>query len=109
MDQNIRTFKDFLEIYNVLSNKCFKRCVDNLNSRHLNQNEIECVDRCSEKFIKLNHRFMPMYVENQQILVNRRVKEIEESQLKDNKEETIVINGQISNDEVIPAMDVPVS
>ncbi|KAB0793570.1 hypothetical protein PPYR_09099 [Photinus pyralis] len=77
MEANIRTFKDFLQLYNLLSHTCFKRCIDNLNTRNLDDNEIKCVEDCAEKFIRLNHRFMAIYVEHQQVLVNRRMKEAE--------------------------------
>ncbi|KAK4872097.1 hypothetical protein RN001_016221 [Aquatica leii] len=111
MEQNIRTFKDFLQIYNMLSEQCFKRCVDNLNSRTLDQNEIECVDSCSEKFIKINHRFMAIYVENQQLVVTRRMKEAELAEANIAKNQIVPNDSSKLSDnmEIVPTVsEVPV-
>ncbi|KAF5303225.1 hypothetical protein FQR65_LT08305 [Abscondita terminalis] len=104
MEANIRTFKDFLQIYNTLSEQCFKRCIDNLNSRSLDQNEMECVDSCSEKFIKINHRFMAIYVENQQLLVNRRIKEAEAAEAKSLQDQIAANESSklLDSNEVVP-------
>ncbi|KAF2879186.1 hypothetical protein ILUMI_26986 [Ignelater luminosus] len=93
MDANIRTFKDFLQIYNNLSEMCFKNCVVSFNSRLLEDSEEKCVEDCSAKFIKLNHRFMAIYTEYQQIIVNKRIKEAEEQA----NQASIAENSVVSN------------
>ncbi|KAK5639503.1 hypothetical protein RI129_011995 [Pyrocoelia pectoralis] len=110
MEANIRTFKDFLQMYNLLSHTCFKRCIDNLNSRNLDSNEVKCVDDCSEKFIRLNHRFMAIYVEHQQSLVNKRIKEAEMAaeSAKVEVEENSTNTLGISEHKPVPESQVPV-
>ena len=51
---------------------CFKRCVDNLNSRSLDNEEI--------KFISYNNKLMQHFVEVQGKIMNKRVQEAEEQQ-----------------------------
>ncbi|KAL3267104.1 hypothetical protein HHI36_011244 [Cryptolaemus montrouzieri] len=78
IESNIRNFKDFLQLYNQMTETCFGKCVDNLNSRILNPNEKECIEDCASKFIKFNHKLMSTFVEVQSLIVNRRMKEVEE-------------------------------
>ncbi|XP_044749854.1 mitochondrial import inner membrane translocase subunit Tim10 B [Coccinella septempunctata] len=79
---NIRNFKDFLQLYNQMTETCFSKCVDNINSRKLDPNEIDCIEDCSSKFIKFNHRLMGTFMEAQSIIVNQRIKDVEEQQAK---------------------------
>ncbi|XP_056646094.1 mitochondrial import inner membrane translocase subunit Tim10 B [Diorhabda sublineata] len=76
----LRNFKDFLLLYNKMTEMCFKRCVDNVNSRTLDGQEAECIEDCSSKFIKYNNRLMQNFVHVQTELVNKRVAEVEKQQ-----------------------------
>ena len=38
-EAGLRNFKDFLSIYNQMSEMCFNRCVINLNHRQLTEEE----------------------------------------------------------------------
>lgn len=40
MDPQVRQFKDFLQLYNTITEKCFNSCVDNLLSRSVADNEV---------------------------------------------------------------------
>ncbi|CAH1955623.1 unnamed protein product [Acanthoscelides obtectus] len=76
----LRNFKDFLQMYNRMTEMCFSRCVDNINSRKLDDQEIECVEDCSMKFVKYNNRLMQNFVVAQQEVVNKRVAEATKAQ-----------------------------
>lgn len=68
--------------YNVLSETCFARCIDNLNSRTVDEWEAQCVDKCSTKFINCNNRLIKIYAVLQEKIVTSRLKAIEEENLK---------------------------
>ncbi|XP_030750464.1 mitochondrial import inner membrane translocase subunit Tim10B [Sitophilus oryzae] len=76
----LKTFKDFLELYNKMTEMCFKRCVDNMYTRKLDQDEIACVDDCSQKFIYFNNKLMQNFIQAQTEKANLRAKEAEEQQ-----------------------------
>jgi Tim10/DDP family zinc finger len=40
MDPQVRQFKDFLNLYNTITERCFNSCVDNLLSRRVEENEV---------------------------------------------------------------------
>lgn len=79
-DTQIRSFKDFLLLYNQISETCFKRCANTFLSREISVNEDHCVQNCAQKHINANHKVMEIYVEVQPILVEKRVKEINSAQ-----------------------------
>ncbi|EDW82569.1 uncharacterized protein Dwil_GK25064 [Drosophila willistoni] len=78
MDSNLRNLKDFLVLYNKVTELCFNRCVDNLNQRELGSQEDTCVDRCVTKFARFNENMMKVYVDVQTTINAKRVKEMEE-------------------------------
>ena len=77
-EAGLRNFKDFLSIYNQMSEMCFNRCVINLNHRQLSEEEQVCSDVCAEKQMKYNNRIMGVYVVEQPIATERKMKEAEE-------------------------------
>ena len=36
----LRQFKDFLQLYNTITEKCFSSCVDNLFTRDVSESEV---------------------------------------------------------------------
>jgi len=79
MDPNgLRNFKDFLSLYNQLSEVCFNACVEQLNDRNLNKSEEGCVDRCCSKYTNMNHRIIRTYSEIQPIIAEKKMKEMEQ-------------------------------
>lgn len=81
MEQNaLRNFKDFLQVYNYMSNTCFQHCVNNFYSRDLASDEENCVDLCVRKHINVNHRIMGVFVELQPMIVNKRIEEMNQAQ-----------------------------
>lgn len=77
-DQGLANFKDFLQLYNQMSEMCFNRCVINLNDRSLTSEEKSCSDVCAEKQMKFNNRLMGVYVVEQPIATERKMKDAEE-------------------------------
>ncbi|XP_063928229.1 mitochondrial import inner membrane translocase subunit Tim10 B [Zophobas morio] len=74
----LRNFKDFLQLYNQMTERCFYRCIENTNSRHLTPSEIECSEECATKFIKFNNKLMMNFVNRQNDIMSRRIKEAEQ-------------------------------
>lgn len=70
-------FRDFLLLYNKLTEMCFKHCADNFYNRQLSTEESTCLDRCVIKFSSVNQRVMATYVEDQTAINARRLKEME--------------------------------
>lgn len=82
MDFELRNLKDFLTLYNQVTELCFKSCVDNLFGRDLSSDEIRCTDNCVGKFSSVNQRLMQVYVGVQSDINQRRMVEFEAQQAK---------------------------
>ncbi|KXJ71283.1 hypothetical protein RP20_CCG020949 [Aedes albopictus] len=82
MDFELRNLKDFLTLYNQVTELCFKSCVDNLFGRDLSADEIRCTDNCVGKFSSVNQRLMQVYVGVQGDINQRRMVEFEAQQAK---------------------------
>ncbi|XP_029303251.1 mitochondrial import inner membrane translocase subunit Tim10 B [Cottoperca gobio] len=76
-DQQIRNLRDFLLVYNRMTEICFQRCSSNFNYRNLTMDEERCVDSCAGKLIRSNHRLMNTYVQLMPRMVQRRMEEME--------------------------------
>ncbi|KAH8874493.1 hypothetical protein MN116_007973 [Schistosoma mekongi] len=53
---NKMQIKETSELYVRCSTICFDRCVSNFTARKLNDKETECINKCTEKFAKMNQR-----------------------------------------------------
>ncbi|XP_065535099.1 mitochondrial import inner membrane translocase subunit Tim10 B isoform X2 [Lathamus discolor] len=60
--QQLRSLRDFLLVYNRMTELCFRHCVCNLNYRLLTGREESCLDSCASKLVHSNHRLMRSYV-----------------------------------------------
>ncbi|XP_071317378.1 mitochondrial import inner membrane translocase subunit Tim10 B [Trachinotus anak] len=76
-DQQLRNLRDFLLVYNRMTEICFQRCTSNFNYRNLTMDEERCVDSCAGKLIRSNHRLMGTYVQLMPRMVQRRMEEME--------------------------------
>ncbi|XP_041863778.1 mitochondrial import inner membrane translocase subunit Tim10 B [Melanotaenia boesemani] len=76
-DQQLRNLRDFLLVYNRMTEICFQRCSSNFNYRNLTMDEEQCVDSCAGKLIRSNHRLMSTYVQLMPRMVQRRMEEME--------------------------------
>ncbi|KAM7440577.1 the small Tim [Porites harrisoni] len=61
-DLAARNYKEFLQLYNKLTQDCFLACVTNLNYRKVTAEE-SCIDTCSTKWMNLNQRQMAVFME----------------------------------------------
>ncbi|KAJ7319622.1 hypothetical protein JRQ81_019133 [Phrynocephalus forsythii] len=75
--QQLRSLRDFLLVYNRMTELCFQRCVSNLNYRALDSEEESCLDGCAGKLVRSNHRLMAAYVQLMPALVQRRLADYE--------------------------------
>ena len=55
-------FKEFLEIYNRTTERCFRDCIVDLSRRDLTTEEDKCLDDCTTKLTKLNHRLLGTFM-----------------------------------------------
>uniref|UniRef100_A0A8C6SWE2 Mitochondrial import inner membrane translocase subunit n=1 Tax=Neogobius melanostomus TaxID=47308 RepID=A0A8C6SWE2_9GOBI len=76
-DAQLRNLRDFLLVYNRMTEICFQRCSSNFNYRNLTMDEERCVDSCAGKLIRSNHRLMATYVQLMPRMVQRRMEEME--------------------------------
>ncbi|KAJ6635961.1 Mitochondrial import inner membrane translocase subunit Tim10B [Pseudolycoriella hygida] len=86
MDPQIRNFRDFLQLYNKLTETCFLHCTNNFFNRDLSSDETNCVDKCVTKFSNVNQKVMAVYVEAQTAINAKRMAEFE-MQLKQQEEQ----------------------
>ncbi|CAH3114898.1 unnamed protein product [Pocillopora meandrina] len=56
-------YKEFLQLYNKLTQNCFIACVTNMNYRKVTAEEESCIDTCSTKWMNLNQRQMAVFME----------------------------------------------
>ncbi|XP_013924104.1 PREDICTED: mitochondrial import inner membrane translocase subunit Tim10 B [Thamnophis sirtalis] len=75
--QQLRSLRDFLLVYNRMTELCFQRCVADLNYRALTRQEEACLDGCAGKLVRSNHRLMAAYVQLMPSLVQRRITDYE--------------------------------
>nr|CDS21196.1 Mitochondrial inner membrane translocase complex Tim8 9:10:13 zinc finger [Echinococcus granulosus] len=48
--------KETSDLYVQCSTVCFSRCVMNFTARKLNDKELDCIEKCTQKFAKMNQR-----------------------------------------------------
>uniref|UniRef100_A0A1Q3FB16 Mitochondrial import inner membrane translocase subunit n=1 Tax=Culex tarsalis TaxID=7177 RepID=A0A1Q3FB16_CULTA len=86
MNIELRNLKDFLGLYNRVTELCFSSCVDNFNVRDLSPAEIRCAENCVGKFTNTNQRLMQVYMDVQGKINERRYAEVEALQAKQEAE-----------------------
>jgi len=74
----LRNLKDFLTLFNKLSERCFHRCVYDLGQLNLAADEIACVDRCIIKNVNANHKLMSLYMDINPDFQEKKMKEQQE-------------------------------
>ena len=87
MDEgSLRNFREFLEMYNKISELCFNKCVVNLNGRSLSAEETDCADLCTVKNVNMNHRILSAFMVEQPKITEQKLetaqKEAEEAMKK---------------------------
>ncbi|XP_059158842.1 mitochondrial import inner membrane translocase subunit Tim10B-like [Physella acuta] len=73
-----RSLKDFLTLYNTITEYCFNKCVSNFNERSASGSETTCVDVCTDSYVQYNQRFMFNFVDHQE----RRKRDLESAAIE---------------------------
>ncbi|KAK0399228.1 hypothetical protein QR680_002951 [Steinernema hermaphroditum] len=55
--------KEFLSVYNTLTERCFQACVSDFTEHKLSDGESQCVNSCMDKQMRVNRRFMIVFAE----------------------------------------------
>ena len=91
----LRNVKDFLLVYNGITEHCFDKCITNMNYRTMTYNEELCVHNCTMRFIKSGYRFMHEFASLTPEMVKRR----NEEALEQAKKAGLTIEPSLNEDE----------
>ncbi|RDD42491.1 Mitochondrial import inner membrane translocase subunit Tim10 B [Trichoplax sp. H2] len=61
---DIADFRQFLIVYNAITEKCFSSCITHFKYRNTDDDEKQCINLCTMKMINANNRFMHQFTEN---------------------------------------------
>jgi len=81
-EESLRNFKEFLEIYNRTTERCFRDCIVDLSRRDLTTEEDKCLDDCTTKLTKLNHRLLGTFMVEQPRFTQKKIEEAEKTAAK---------------------------
>lgn len=76
-EESLRNFKEFLEIYNRTTERCFRDCIVDLSRRDLTTEEDKCLDDCTTKLTKLNHRLLGTFMVEQPRFTQKKIEQAE--------------------------------
>lgn len=60
---DIGQLREFLSVYNILTERCFNSCIDNFNGRAPSNAEDSCLSKCIDKYMRVNRRLMIVFAE----------------------------------------------
>ncbi|CAF2554894.1 unnamed protein product [Rotaria sp. Silwood2] len=81
-----RLFREFLETYNRIVEECFHRCIYSFNYRYLLDEEVDCVTRCTSKYVNYNQRMAMNFADIQaKKLINMQEQVEAQSQMMNNE------------------------
>lgn len=63
-----KQMKDFMRLYSNLVSRCFEDCVNDFTSANLTTKENNCINKCSEKFLKHSERVGQRFQEQKYVL-----------------------------------------
>ncbi|KAK0404212.1 hypothetical protein QR680_017342 [Steinernema hermaphroditum] len=64
-ETNLKTFRDFLMQYNLLTEQCFTACVNDMTTRVVSEKEEKCSTNCLDKYLKMTQRLSLRFQEHQ--------------------------------------------
>lgn len=85
--QNLRNLRDFLYMYNNISEHCFHTCVNSLFEREIRPEEVDCINRCTDKHTNANQKILSVFVEVQPQILQRRVESLQQQQPQEENEQ----------------------
>ncbi|CDW53628.1 Aminotran 1 2 and zf-Tim10 DDP domain containing protein [Trichuris trichiura] len=65
LETDVKTFKEFLQQYNRVSESCFVDCVHDFTTRTVSKREEQCALNCMEKYLKMTQRISQRFQEFQ--------------------------------------------
>ncbi|KAF0313498.1 Mitochondrial import inner membrane translocase subunit Tim10B [Amphibalanus amphitrite] len=74
----VTELRDFLQMYNRISETCFTQCISSLLERDVQSDEVACVQRCADKHINSNQKIMQVFMEVQPQVVAKRMEKMEQ-------------------------------
>ncbi|XP_043253972.1 mitochondrial import inner membrane translocase subunit Tim10B [Colletes gigas] len=78
--KNLRNLKDFLLLYNQISERCFKRCMNTFLSGDVSIDEDVCIKKCLEKHINGNYKMMSVFMEVEPVFTKKKIEEVQKAQ-----------------------------
>ncbi|CAI9723247.1 Hypothetical predicted protein [Octopus vulgaris] len=60
-----RNVKDFLLLYNKLTEQCFQNCVSIFFENKIEHFEASCLESCTDRYVAFNQRLMKVFMEHQ--------------------------------------------
>jgi len=86
----LRNVRDFLTLYNKITEHCFQKCATNLRKSKVDDNEKSCVRGCADLYVKTNQRLTQQFMTHTPDMVKRRTEEMKEYEQKQQASPTIV-------------------
>ena len=66
-DTDLKTFRDFLMQYNLVTEQCFGACVNDMTTRTVSGKEETCSTNCLDKYLKMTQRLSLRFQEHQML------------------------------------------
>jgi len=82
MSSDLGQLKEFLAVYNHLTDLCFNHCIRSLNQRQLSTEEESCVNQCMDKFVNCNQRLMQIFMRYGPEFMQQKQKQQQQGQQK---------------------------
>lgn len=86
----LRNIRDFLTMYNKITEHCFQKCATNLRKSKVDDNEKSCLRGCTDLYVKTNQRLTQQFMTHTPDMVKRRTEEMKQYEQKQQASPTII-------------------